>query len=79
MEKVMKRKGGAVIIKETEFQGKHYVDIRYHYEDKTSGDLKPTQKGVSLTYREFVKLFRFIKECKNDEQFMENLEAFKDE
>jgi hypothetical protein len=79
MEKVFKRKGGAIILKETEFQGKHYVDIRYHYEDKDSGDLKPTQKGVSLTYREFVKLFRAIKEFKADEQFMENLEAYKDE
>lgn len=79
MEKVLKRKGGAIIIKETEFKDRHYIDIRYHYEDKESGELKPTKKGVALSYREFIKLFRLIKECKTDEAFMENLEKFKDE
>ena len=79
MQKVLKRKKGAVVISETEFNGKHYVDIRYNYEDKESGELKPTKKGVALSYREFIKLFRLIKECKTDEAFMENLEKFKDE
>ena len=79
MEKVLERKGGAVVIKETEFKNRHYIDIRYHYKDKETSELKPTRKGIALSYREFIELFRLIKSCKNDEDFMENLNKFKNE
>ena len=79
MQKVLKRKKGAVVISETEFNGKHYVDIRYNYEDKESGELKPTRKGISLTYKEFAKLSKVIKAFRDDDEFMENFEAYKDE
>jgi hypothetical protein len=79
MEKVLARKGGAVKITETEFQDRHYIDIRYHYESKDGGELLPTKKGVMLTYKEFMQLAKFAKECRNDEDFMERYEEYKSE
>jgi hypothetical protein len=79
--KIIRRKdgAGAVVISETEFQGKHYVDIRYNYQCKDTDELKPTKKGVSLTYAEFVKLQQIAKKLLADEAFMENVERYQDE
>ena len=79
MEKELSRKGGAVLINETEFKGRHYIDIRYHYESKDQDELLPTKKGVMLTYKEFFELARFAKDCRNDEEFMERYNAYKNE
>lgn len=79
MEKTWLRKSGAVIIKEVEFKDKHYIDLRFFYTDKKDGELKPSRKGISLSYREFTKLATFIKECKSDESFLKNLQLYKNE
>ena len=79
MEKELARKGGAVKITESEFKGRHYIDIRYHYASKDNSELLPTKKGVMLTYKEFFQLAKFAKECRNDEDFMERYEEYKNE
>ena len=79
MEKELSRKGGAIRVQETEFNNRHYIDIRFHYESKDSQELLPTKKGVMLTYKEFFQLAKFAKECRNDEEFMERFEQYKNE
>ncbi|XP_051161503.1 activated RNA polymerase II transcriptional coactivator p15 [Leptopilina boulardi] len=42
-----------------DFKGKTLIDIRYMYEDKNSGELKPSKKGISLNpklWRKFVEI-----------------------
>ena len=29
-------------------KGHKYIDLRVHYEDETSGDYKPTKKGIAV-------------------------------
>ncbi|KAJ3318024.1 Uridine-cytidine kinase-like 1 [Boothiomyces sp. JEL0866] len=35
------------------FTGKPMIDLRNYFKDKTSGEMKPTQKGIMLTLQEF--------------------------
>ncbi|KAK4685612.1 activated RNA polymerase II transcriptional coactivator p15, partial [Tremellales sp. Uapishka_1] len=39
-----------------EYKGKTLVDFREFYKDKTSGELKPGSKGLSLTLEQWEKL-----------------------
>lgn len=39
------------------FKGKTYIDIRHMYEDKDSGDLKPSKKGVALLFNKIYRRF----------------------
>ncbi|KAA0186083.1 RNA polymerase II transcriptional coactivator activated rna polymerase II transcriptional [Fasciolopsis buskii] len=45
-----------------QFKGRVFVDIREYYEDKSSGDLKPGKKGISLN----VEQWDFLKGMMND-------------
>ncbi|KAN0037279.1 hypothetical protein ACTFIV_002617 [Dictyostelium citrinum] len=36
------------------FKGLERIDIREYYEDKSSGELKPSSKGISLTKEQFM-------------------------
>lgn len=41
------------------FRGKPYVHIREYYEDKDTGEMKPTKKGIALTaeqWEDFLEL-----------------------
>ncbi|KAK7057166.1 PC4-domain-containing protein [Favolaschia claudopus] len=44
------------------FKGNTLIDIREFYVDKTSGDVKPGKKGVSLTPEQWQELKQFTKE-----------------
>ncbi|KAJ3311372.1 hypothetical protein HDV04_004097 [Boothiomyces sp. JEL0838] len=39
------------------FTGKQTIDLRNYYKDKTTGEMKPTQKGITLTLEEFEFLY----------------------
>lgn len=39
---------GLIRVQKNEYKGKFYLDIRKFYEDKDTGDWKPTKKGISL-------------------------------
>lgn len=61
------RGSGAVQINtKASFEGKDYVDVRFMYKDKASGELKPTRKGVMLSHTEFKKLANFFTELSDD-------------
>ena len=43
-----------IIFSLSEFKGKHYADIRIHYEDD-EGEWKPTKKGVTIALERFME------------------------
>ena len=38
------------------YKEKEYVDLRVYYKDKTSGDLLPSKKGISIALDKFKAL-----------------------
>ncbi|CAH8448182.1 unnamed protein product [Dicrocoelium dendriticum] len=45
-----------------QFKGRTFVDIREYYEDKSSGDLKPGKKGISLNVEQWDNLKQVVDE-----------------
>jgi len=46
---VKKNSKEKIIVSTNEYKGHKFVDLRVHYEDETSGEYKPTKKGISLS------------------------------
>lgn len=46
----------------TNFKGANYVNIREYYEDKNSGELKPTKKGIMLNLKQWKDFAGFVDE-----------------
>jgi len=61
-------KGGGEIIRieTTEFKGNKYLNIRVWYQDKESGEYKPTQKGVALKPELYQQLKESIIEAEKE-------------
>jgi hypothetical protein len=51
-----------LVIKLAQFEENRLLDLRYWYQDKKSGEFKPTQKGVSLTRKNYLTLKRIVDE-----------------
>nr|CAH8827527.1 unnamed protein product [Trichobilharzia regenti] len=49
-----------------DFRGKVFVDIREYYEDKSSGELKPGKKGISLNLEQWEYLKSSINDLDED-------------
>ena len=45
---IQKNQKEKIIVSTNEYQGHKYIDLRVHYEDETSGDYKPTKKGIAV-------------------------------
>ena len=45
---IQKNQKEKIIVSTNEYKGNKYVDLRVHYEDETSGEYKPTKKGISI-------------------------------
>ncbi len=45
---IQKNQKEKIIVSTNEFKGNKYVDLRVHYEDETSGEYKPTKKGIAV-------------------------------
>tara|TARA_Y100000034_G_C6764003_1_gene340488 strand:- start:89 stop:301 length:213 start_codon:yes stop_codon:yes gene_type:complete len=45
---IQKNQKEKIIVSTNEYQGHKYVDLRVHYEDETSGEYKPTKKGIAI-------------------------------
>ena len=45
---IQKNQKEKIIISTNEYKGHKYIDLRVHYEDETSGDYKPTKKGIAV-------------------------------
>jgi len=68
---VQKNKREKIIVSTNEYQGFKYVDLRIHYEDKVSGDYKPTQKGVALSSKVIPEIVELIVKGAEDLQGIE--------
>ena len=52
-----------IIINDSEFKGKTYIDIRVWYLEESSGEYKPTKKGISIdkdSWNDFVELLKKV-------------------
>ena len=45
-----------VIVAVKAYKGKPLIDIREFYNDKSTGELKPGKKGISLTSEQYIQL-----------------------
>lgn len=54
-----------IVVSETEFEGKAYVDVRRFYRTKNGPEWRPTQKGISIPKDPVVlkQVRRAIKQC----------------
>ena len=43
-----KNSGETVRVSLTEFKGRELIDFRVHYRDDSSGELRPTKKGITI-------------------------------
>ena len=50
-----------IIISESNWKDKIYIDIRVWYLDESTGEYKPTKKGVSIQKDEFEDFLEFLK------------------
>ncbi len=51
-----------ILVSLSEFEGTKIVDIRKHYRDKTTGELRPTAKGISLRQENLRELLAVLSE-----------------
>lgn len=54
-----------IVVSETEFEGKQYVDVRRFYRTKNGPEWRPTQKGISIPKDPNVlkQIRRALKQC----------------
>jgi hypothetical protein len=45
-------------ISKNNYKEKDYVDLRVYYKDKTSGDMLPSKKGISVALDKFKTLMK---------------------
>ena len=45
---IQKNQKEKIIVSTNEYKGNKYIDLRVHYEDETSGDYKPSKKGIAV-------------------------------
>ena len=45
---IQKNQKEKIIVSTNEYKGHKYIDLRVHYEDETSGDYKPSKKGIAV-------------------------------
>jgi hypothetical protein len=48
---IQKNQKEKIIVSTNEYQGHKYVDLRVHFEDETSGEYRPSKKGVALSLK----------------------------
>ncbi|HNJ05666.1 MAG TPA: transcriptional coactivator p15/PC4 family protein [Leptospiraceae bacterium] len=53
LKDIEKGAGEIIRVEVSEYQGKKYPNVRVWYTDKTSGEFKPTQKGVAIRPDQF--------------------------
>ncbi len=59
---VTKNSKEKILISLNEYQGHKYVDLRVHYEDETSGEYKPTKKGIALSVKVIPEIISKLQE-----------------
>ena len=71
---IQKNKQEKLIVSISEYKATTYIDIRVFYEDKKTGEYKPTKKGVALPpsiIREVMELvLEGAEKLQNDQQIL---------
>ena len=71
---IQKNKQEKLIVSISEYKTHTYIDIRVYYEDKKTGEYKPTKKGVALPpsiIREVMELvLQGAEKLQNDQQIL---------
>ena len=63
---IQKNQKEKIIVSTNEFKGNKYVDLRVHYEDETSGDYKPTKKGIAVNPKILDEVIEMMLEAKKN-------------
>lgn len=56
IEDIDKGAGEVIRVEISEYKGQNYLNLRIWYTDKASGELKPTQKGITIKPELYQKL-----------------------
>ena len=62
---IQKNQKEKIIVGTNEFKGFKYVDLRVHFEDETSGEYKPTKKGIAVSPKIVDQVVEMMLEAKN--------------
>jgi len=46
---IQKNQKEKIMVSTNEYKGNKFVDLRVYFEDESSGEYKPTKKGISLS------------------------------
>ena len=63
---IQKNQKEKIIVSTNEYQGHKYVDLRVHYEDETSGEYKPTKKGIAVNPKILDEVVEMMLEAKKN-------------
>ena len=63
---IQKNQKEKIIVSTNEYKGHKYIDLRVHYEDETSGEYKPTKKGIALSPKVIDKVIELIQTAKGE-------------
>lgn len=55
-----------IVVQLGEYKGRRFLDIRRHYKDRTSKELKPTRKGITLSAQHFGALRDLLSDCSTE-------------
>ena len=63
---IQKNQKEKIIVATNEFKGHKYIDLRVHYEDETSGEYKPTKKGIAVNPKIVDEVVEMMLEAKKN-------------
>ena len=63
---IQKNSREKIIASINEFKGNTFVDLRVHYEDETSGEYKPTKKGIAVNPKILDEVIEMMLEAKKN-------------
>ncbi len=63
---IQKNQKEKIIVSTNEYQGFKYIDLRVHYEDETSGEYKPTKKGIAVNPKILDEVIEMMLEAKKN-------------
>lgn len=63
---IQKNQKEKIIVSTNEYQGHKFIDLRVHYEDETSGDYKPTKKGIAVNPKILDEVIEMMLEAKKN-------------
>ena len=63
---IQKNQKEKIIVSTNEYQGHKYVDLRVHYEDETSGEYKPTKKGLAVSSKNIDGVIELLNKAKEN-------------